>query len=89
METVGGGGAVMRYSPGDYVYLAGLPRRLLCRVAGAEAGRTRTGTFQILTLEPLEGPWCDWPEARPLVRLDASVEPACARDLWRASAARG
>jgi hypothetical protein len=68
---------------GDYVYPADLPRRLLCRVARAETARTRTGTFQILTLEPLEGPWRRWPETSQVVRLDENVLPAGARDLWR------
>ena len=69
---------------GDYVYPSGLPRRLLCRVACTETGRTRTGKFQILTLEPLEGPWRRWPETSQVVRLDEDVLPAGARDLWRA-----
>jgi len=70
------------YRPGDYVYLADSPRRLLCRVAGAESARTDIGRFQILTLEPLEGPWLAWPGTH-LVRLDEAVHPADARDLWR------
>jgi hypothetical protein len=73
---------------GDYVYPVDLPRRLLCRVAGAEIGRTATGPFQILTLEPLEGPWRGWPEAGAVVRFDEDVQPACARDLWRARTSR-
>ena len=75
------------YQLGDYVYPADLPRRLLCRVANAESGRTRTGAFQILTLEPLEGPWRRWPDTSHVVRLDEDVEPARARDLWRAGTA--
>lgn len=75
------------YEPGDYVYPADLPRRLLCRVTRAESAATRAGTFQILTLEPLEGPWSDWPETQ-LVRLDEAVLPAGTRDLWRAGADR-
>src|SRR5438270_10271 len=43
----------MAFRPGDYVYPADLPRRLLCRVAAAESGRTRTGAFQLLTPEAL------------------------------------
>ena len=74
---------------GDYVYPADLPRRLLCRVARAETARTRTGTFQIPTLEPLEGPWRSWPETSQVVRLDEDVRPAGARDLWRARTAVG
>jgi hypothetical protein len=74
------------YRPGDYVYLADLPRPLLCRVKDTESSRTRTGRFQILTLKPLEGPWLEWPDLQ-LVRLDEAVEPARARDLWRARVA--
>lgn len=75
------------YQLGDYVYPADLPRRLLCRVAATESGRTRTGAFQILTLEPLEGPWRRWPDTSQVVRLDEDVLPAHARDLWRARTA--
>jgi hypothetical protein len=75
------------YQLGDYVYPADLPRRLLCRVAATESGRTRTGAFQILTLEPLEGPWRGWPDTSQVVRLDEDVLPAHARDLWRAHTA--
>ena len=71
------------YRPGDYVYLSDSPRRLLCRVAGTDDAATATGAFQILTLEPLEGPWLAWPGTH-LVRLDEAVEPAATRDLWRA-----
>lgn len=71
------------YHQGDYVYPADLPRRLLCRVADADRGRTRSGTFQILTLEPLEGPWRSLHDTR-LVRFDEAVRPAEVRDLWRA-----
>jgi|GEM_PF-1383161 hypothetical protein len=70
------------YAPGDYVYVADLPQRLLCRVAAADTARSSAGPFQILTLEPLEGPWRSWPETQ-LIRLDAAVRPARARDLWR------
>ena len=75
----------MAFLPGDYVYPADLPRRLLCRVAAAESGRTRTGAFQILTLEPLEKPWSDWPRPNLIVRFDESVRPAPAHDLWRSA----
>ena len=78
----------MAFRPGDYVYPADLPRRLLCRVAAAESGRTRTGTFQILTLEPLEKPWSDWPGPNLVVRFDEAVRPAPARDLWRGAVGR-
>jgi hypothetical protein len=73
----------MTFRPGDYVYPADLPRRLLCRVACAESGTTRTGAFQILTLEPVEKAEGEWPEGTFLVRLDENVLPAPARDLWR------
>ena len=63
------------YQPGDYVYLMDMPQRLLCRVAGAETERTPLGCYQILTLEPLEGPWLKWPGTH-LIRLDESVLPA-------------
>jgi hypothetical protein len=77
----------MAFRPGDYVYPADLPRRLLCRVVAVESGRTRTGAFQILTLEPLEGPWSDWPHATPIMRFDEAVRAAPARDLWRLAVA--
>jgi hypothetical protein len=73
----------MAYQVGDYVYPGGLPQRLLCRVAGVEQGSTRAGSFQILTLEPLEGPLRQWAEPA-LVRLDEDVQQADTRDLWRA-----
>jgi hypothetical protein len=63
------------YRAGDYVYPADLPRPVLCRVAAAEPAVTPTGTFQILTLQPLDGPWRDQPGTQ-LVRLDDSVRPA-------------
>jgi hypothetical protein len=72
----------MRYCSGDYVYPADLPRRLLCRVAKAESLAVRSGTAQVLKLEPLEGPW---PEGTALVRLDHFVVPARPRELWQKS----
>ncbi len=69
------------YQPCDYVYPADLPRRWLCRVAHAEEARTADGAFQILTLEPLEGPWRSAPEPQFVVRFDADVLPALASDL--------
>jgi hypothetical protein len=66
----------MAYVPGDYVYPADMPRRLLCRVAQAEAGNTAAGAFQILMLEPLEGPWHEWPDTGLIVRLGEDVLPA-------------
>ena len=41
------------------------------------------GTFQILTLEPLDGPWRAWPEVDRIIRLDADVLPVPPQDLWR------
>ncbi len=79
----------MAFRPGDYVYPADLPRRLLCRVATAESGRTRTGAFQILTLEALARPWSDWPHPDLIVRFGEAVRRAPARDLWRATAGAG
>ncbi len=73
----------MAYQTGDYVYPADLPRRLLCRVARADSGRTQSGDFQILTLEPLEDPWRRWAHTTPVVRLDEAVLPARIRDLWQ------
>ena len=73
----------MRYHAGDYVYPRALPRRLLCRVLRAE----QADDFQILTLEPLEGPWCGWPGTRLAMRLDDDVEPPRARDLWLSASA--
>jgi hypothetical protein len=70
----------MQYRAGDYVYPANLPRRVLCRVACAEPATTPTEAFQILTLEPLDGPWR---AVDRIVRLDADVLPASAHDLWR------
>jgi hypothetical protein len=70
------------YAPGDYVYVADLPQRLLCRVADADSAPSSAGPFQILTLEPLEEPWRSWPETR-LIRLDEAVRPAPPRELWR------
>ena len=66
----------MAYETGDYVYPADMPRRLLCRVARAESGKTNDGSFQILMLEPLEGPWRDWPDTGLIVRLGEDVLPA-------------
>ena len=62
------------YRAGDYVYPADLPRRVLCRVATADRAVTPAGEFQILTLEPLEGPW-QWRLGGRLVRFDEAVLP--------------
>jgi hypothetical protein len=58
-------------------------------VAAADSARTDAGVFQILTLEPLEGPWRSWPETRIVVRLDNAVRPAGIRDLWSAPGLAG
>ena len=73
----------MSYQPGDYVFPADLPQPWLCRVTRTDRGETDGGSFQILTLEPLEGPWRQWPDAHEVVRFDQDVRPAGARDLWR------
>ncbi len=70
----------MTYHTGDYVYPADLPRRLLCRVRQTESLTVRTGTSQVLKLEPLEGPW---PAGTELVRMDEWVIPARPRGLWQ------
>jgi hypothetical protein len=77
----------MAFRTGDYVYPADLPQRLLCRVTCAESGSTRTGPFQILTLEPLAKPWNEWLGASLIVRFDHDVLAADTRELWRAPVA--
>jgi hypothetical protein len=61
------------YGPGDWVYPADLPRRFLCRVIDAQRIRITGGCFQVLALEPIEGPW---PAGTRLVRESAAVRPA-------------
>ena len=73
------------YQPGDCVYPTDLPRRFLCRVAGAETFCTGAGPSQILRLQPLEGPW---PDGTLLIRLDGAVIAAAARQLWLRSKRR-
>jgi len=68
------------YQPGECVYPADLPRRFLCRVAGAENFSTSAGISQILRLQPLEGPWSP---GTILIRLDGAVVSAQARQLWQ------
>ena len=77
----------MTYQPGDYVYPADMPKRVLCRVACAEEATTSSGELQILTLEPLEGPWRRLGAAPDVVRIGDDVRPARVRDLWRAEPA--
>ena len=74
------------YRPGNYVYPTDLPRQLLCRVVAADTRPTTTGTFQILELMPLEGPWRS---GTHLVRLDNAVVPTAPRALWRRASAPG
>ena len=77
----------MTYRPGDYVYPADMPKRVLCRVARTEDAKTPSGELQILTLEPLEGPWRTLAGTADVVRVGDDVRPACVRDLWRAEPA--
>ncbi|MFN8544224.1 MAG: hypothetical protein U0807_08455 [Candidatus Binatia bacterium] len=76
----------MTYQLGDYVYVADLPQRPLCRVAGTDGANSVDGPFQILTLEPVDEPWRYWPETR-LIRLDGAVYPADADAVRRAHGA--
>ena len=70
------------FRTGDYVFPVDLPRQLLCRVAQAESAQTRSGVFQILTLEPLQGPWRDRHPTDPVLRFDGDVRRAGTRELW-------
>jgi len=70
------------FRTGDYVFPVDLPRQLLCRVAEAENARTRSGVFQILTLEPLQGPWREGYPSAPVIRFDGDVRRAGTRELW-------
>jgi hypothetical protein len=70
----------MTYHCGDCVYPADLPRRYLCRVAMAERIDLQPGAFQMLTLEPLEGPWGP---GTLLMRDDSAVRPARAPRVAR------
>jgi hypothetical protein len=59
---------------GDRVVPADLPRRLVCRVTATDDVPLRDGDHsQILTLQPLDGPW---EQGTTLVRLDSAVRPA-------------
>ena len=73
----------MAFRTGDYVYPADLPRRLLCRVTCAESGSTRTGPYQILTLQPLGRPWNEWGDGTLIVRFDGDVRAVDTRDFWQ------
>jgi hypothetical protein len=68
------------------VYPVDLPQRWLCRVARVDSARAADGLYQILTLEPLEGPWRTFDDTPELVRFDADVQPAGTRALWAARA---
>jgi len=70
----------MTYRPGDLVFPADLPRRFVCRVIQAEPTDVSSAHWQILKLEPLEGPW---PSGTALIRLDSAVLPVGARGLWQ------
>lgn len=62
------------YQVGDRVIPVDLPRRLVCRVASTDEVPLRDGECaQILTLQPLDGPW---EQGTTLVRLDSAVRPA-------------
>jgi hypothetical protein len=74
----------MTYEPGDLVYPADLPRRVLCRILETESIDIRGSTRQILRLEPLEGQ--TWHPGTSLVRRGEAVLPARLGDLWRAGA---
>lgn len=63
----------MTYHRGDWVYPADLPRRFLCRIVEAQSVCIDGGRFQILALEPVEGPWAP---GTVLVRDDGTVCPA-------------
>jgi hypothetical protein len=65
----------MNYHRGDLVYPTDLPQRFLCRIVEAQDVRITTGRFQILQLEPVEGPWAP---GTVLVREGDTVCPATA-----------
>lgn len=75
------------FRTGDYVFPVDLPRRLLCRVAETDTGQTTSGVFQILTLEPLQGPWREERTRDPVIRFDQDVRRAGTRELWQARSA--
>ena len=75
------------YQVGDRVIPADLPRPLLCRVQAADDVALGPGeTGQILTLEPLDGPW---ERGVTLVRLDSAVRPAGTSRTARRGDTRG
>ncbi|MGH7895841.1 MAG: hypothetical protein ACREQL_14310 [Candidatus Binatia bacterium] len=75
------------YQVGDQVVPVDLPRALVCRVASTDEVPLRDGeSAQILTLQPLGGPW---EQGTTLVRLDSAVRPVGGRHTTRAGARRG
>ena len=76
------------YRPGDHVYPTDLPRRFLCRVDAVDHA---SDDFELVRLEPLEGPW---PPGTQLLRLADSLRPApqrarrCAVDRRRSAERR-
>lgn len=73
------------YDRGDYVFLADLPRPLLCLVLDAKTLAVGAGRSQMLKLAPLEGPW---PPDTTLIRLDHCVKRCDVRGRWRAPMSR-
>ena len=61
------------FQPGDYVYPADLPLRLLCRVTQVESLNPGGERFQVLKPTPLAGPW---KAGAQLVRFSEGVRPA-------------
>ena len=62
------------YQVGDQVVPVDLPRPLVCEVTAADDVPLAGGdSAQILTLQPLAGPW---ENGTSLVRLDSAVRPA-------------
>ena len=76
------GSGRMTYQAGDHVCTE-LPRRVLCRVLGAESLNFRNGPVQLLKLQPLEG---SQGKGTPVIRRAEAVVSARIRDLWRADA---
>src|SRR3989442_14666631 len=72
----------MTYEPGDLVYPADLPRRVLCRVLEVEVFAAGSGISQLLRLEPLEGQ--RWHPGTSLVRRGEAAPPLAKGDRWRA-----
>ena len=74
-------GTKMAYQVGDRVIPEDLPRPLVCRVQATDDVPLGAGEHgQILTLEPLDGPW---ERGITLVRLDSAVRPAGTARAWK------